>query len=550
MFYESDQTSVDFDSPVRRPPDPSKHRTPRGPFPDCPSDSGSPSPSASPSRYRSSRRPVPDPSKHRTPRGPVPDCPSDSGSPSPSVSRSRYRASHRPVPDPSKHRTPRGPVPDCPSDSGSASPSASPSRYRASRRPVPGSPSDSGSPSPSVSPSRYRSSRSVPDHPPDSGTPSVQGPVSPSRDRSSHRPVAEYPPSTRRRLVRRTSSIRKPGSNKRGLSRNCGSTVHYNGAKAPKKMVRISMKKRMRKLEAALNTQRKISVALATKLNSSKSAKKVGRCSNVSNSDEFIDIMHSTANEIANSRDQGESSLYSCMNNMSIASLNVPECKSSDGEDDIDKKTFQKWKDLLETSMQLVGISDELTKMRIFRIKAGSKLLDILDSTTSTPENPNAESHPYSNAIARLTNSFGSRDHCLMQRQKLRSISQNAGETDLKFVKRVVAAAKLCDFGDEQLLENVAFVIQSHADNFKVREASRKVLRKGGSLAALLEKVQAFEMEKFNEEIYLKNRKKSVDSEIAAVSYEHSTENGSQIIKSDSSRNGYFISFFFIYTKH
>ncbi|XP_062541661.1 uncharacterized protein LOC134209670 [Armigeres subalbatus] len=131
--------------------------------------------------------------------------------------------------------------------------------------------------------------------------------------------------------------------------------------------------------------------------------------------------------------------------------------------------------------------------------------------------------------MARLTSLFSSRDYCLMQRQKLRSITQNADETDLKFVKRVIAAAKLCNFGEEQLLENVVFIIQSSAVNIKVREASRKVLRKGGNLTSLLDKIQACEMEKLNEEMYRKNHRKTNNAEVAAVSYSHKTETGSQV---------------------
>ncbi|KXJ82672.1 hypothetical protein RP20_CCG012238 [Aedes albopictus] len=187
---------------------------------------------------------------------------------------------------------------------------------------------------------------------------------------------------------------------------------------------------------------------------------------------------------------------------------------------------------MLETSMQLVGVTDEYTKVRLFKIKAGSKLLSILENTSSPAEAPSPESYPYSNAVTRLQNFFGSRDYRLMQRQKLRSMTQNVGESDVKYVKRVVAVAKLCDFNDEQLMENVAYVIQSHAPNPKIREISRKILRKGGSIATLLEKIQAYELERVHEDIYQKNHSQQPRSTVATVTSEQpsrqSEENDSQ----------------------
>lgn len=226
---------------------------------------------------------------------------------------------------------------------------------------------------------------------------------------------------------------------------------------------------------------------------------------------------HSTMTEDHFSKDN-DSSLMSSMNNLSFASLNVSECKPVDGEEEIDKKSFVQWKELLEASMQLVEVTDEDTQMRIFKIKAGTKLLDVLYGTTTSSKDPNPDSEPYSNAMSRLQNYFGSRDYLLMQRQKLRSMYQEPAEADMKYVKRIIAAAKLCDFEDEQLLENVCHIIQSHATNSKIREIGRKVLRKGGTLVILLDKIRVQEVERINEEIYLKNHQVR-QVEVAAVSY-------------------------------
>lgn len=163
-----------------------------------------------------------------------------------------------------------------------------------------------------------------------------------------------------------------------------------------------------------------------------------------------------------------------------LSRLNITECRPCDGEDDIDKKSYEQWKEQLEASMNLVGVSDELMKINVFKRKAGRKLLDVLESTASSSTTPDAVSKPYSNAIRRLDDYFGSRDYVLLQRQKLRSTTQKAGESDVGYVKRVMTVAKLCEYGKEQVVENVADVLQLHAINIKVREAGRKILRKGG----------------------------------------------------------------------
>lgn len=82
-------------------------------------------------------------------------------------------------------------------------------------------------------------------------------------------------------------------------------------------------------------------------------------------------------------------SLLSTMSNMSLGSLNIPECKPSEGETDVDKMAYEHWKEILAASFNLMRASDERAKMDIFRIKAGPKLLEIMKGTSSTPEMPN-----------------------------------------------------------------------------------------------------------------------------------------------------------------
>ena len=151
-------------------------------------------------------------------------------------------------------------------------------------------------------------------------------------------------------------------------------------------------------------------------------------------------------------------------------------------------------------------------------MKAGSKLLDMLDGTLSK-NGPNVVSHPYSNAIHRLREYFGSRDYGLFQRQKLRSMPQGTDEPDLQYVRRVAAVAKLCGYVNDQLVETVADVIQHNANNRKVRDVARKAARKGSSLQELVDWVRSTEIEKQAEEIFSKNHPKEDMASVMAVSY-------------------------------
>lgn len=272
----------------------------------------------------------------------------------------------------------------------------------------------------------------------------------------------------------------------------------------------------MRLLEKALKSEKKRNTFLSKKLKQVESTENSFFENSPFQSDEDdLQFRHSTLRE--NQLRMNESTLQTSMNNLSVASLNVSECKSAIGDEEIDKKCFEQWKDLLEASMELIGVADEHIKMNIFRIKAGPKLLDVFSATVNINGMPDPVTSPYSNAIKRLENYFGSRSYILMQRQKLRSLTQHLEEADTTYVKRVITAAKLCDFDEEQLAENVALTIQSHAITSNIRAISRKVLRKGESVAYLLDKVKAVEMEKVNEELYVKNHQNF--KQIAAVSF-------------------------------
>ncbi|XP_049531605.1 uncharacterized protein LOC125949000 [Anopheles darlingi] len=116
------------------------------------------------------------------------------------------------------------------------------------------------------------------------------------------------------------------------------------------------------------------------------------------------------------------------LNSWAVASMNVPPFTPDEGEDDISRRSFETWRDLLEASLALVGIVDEAAKMNVFKVKAGSKLLEILEDAPAT--SLDSQVTPYSGAMDRLKAFFGSREYSLTQRQKLRSMVQQQNEQD------------------------------------------------------------------------------------------------------------------------
>lgn len=212
----------------------------------------------------------------------------------------------------------------------------------------------------------------------------------------------------------------------------------------------------------------------------------------------------------------------SMLTTMSFASLQVTECKPSDGGQDVDRKSFEQWREQFEAALMFAGVFDEVMKFNAFKMKAGFKLLELLNRTISDETTPEQQLSPYSSAIQRLDNFYRSRDYTLLQRQKLRSTTQLRGEEDLDYVKRVVGMVKLCGYPEEQELEMVTDVIQSSAENPKVREVARKYSRKGGVLAVFMNKVEACINDMRSEANYALTHQKA--AEVAAVSYGRPTE--------------------------
>lgn len=211
--------------------------------------------------------------------------------------------------------------------------------------------------------------------------------------------------------------------------------------------------------------------------------------------------------------------LLTSVNNMSLSTMNIPECIPSDGESDIDKKSFEYWKNILLASLNLIQANDEYTKMDVFKIKAGSKLLELFQGTKSSLGMPEETSQPFSNALARLDCYFGSRAYTLSQRSKLLNIVQRAEETSIQFVRRVASSAKLCGYDKEDdEMEAIARTVIKSATDKRVRTLAHRNWVRQGSLNDLIDLVRDHETELSNEEEFQKMRQPQRTISVAAIS--------------------------------
>lgn len=118
--------------------------------------------------------------------------------------------------------------------------------------------------------------------------------------------------------------------------------------------------------------------------------------------------------------------------------------------------------------MKFAGIAEEHTKMNAFKMKAGNKLIDMLEGISSNETFSISQQTPYTNAMKRLGQFFSSKDYVFLQKQCLRSMSQNQNGLDTTYGKRVVEFAKLCGLEGVQMVEAIIDVLQTHAVNILV----------------------------------------------------------------------------------
>lgn len=238
------------------------------------------------------------------------------------------------------------------------------------------------------------------------------------------------------------------------------------------------------------------------------------------NSEEFNgDVGPSSTRRLAQQRETSTelSRFMSSVNQMSVSSVTVPECKSSVGGDEIGRPDFEAWKDLLVDSMKLAGITDEATQFIIFKVKAGQKLLEIFRTTKSTSEAPDQDEHPFQNAMFRLKAYFSSGSDVMLQRRKLALMEQGTEENNLSFVLRVGATARLCEFGADKEFEEVVGTVAEHAQSREIRTAALKLLSRKGTFADLVDEVREIEAIRLNEEYFTKKHGGQSQATIARI---------------------------------
>lgn len=204
------------------------------------------------------------------------------------------------------------------------------------------------------------------------------------------------------------------------------------------------------------------------------------------------------------SRSFEESRFLSSVNQLSVASINVPECKGTDNEP-IHRQTFELWKDLLVDSLKLAGIDEEATMYTVFKVKAGPRLLDIFRNTKTQADAPDPDTAPFSNAMHRLKTYFGSGSDVMLMRRRLALMVQKGNETDLNYIVRVGSTARLCEFENDKEFEEIVSTVAEHARSRDVRTAALKMISRQGSFTDLVDKVRELEAIQLNED-YVKQK--------------------------------------------
>lgn len=239
------------------------------------------------------------------------------------------------------------------------------------------------------------------------------------------------------------------------------------------------------------------------------------------NSEEFNgNVGPSSTHRHGNQRESSMelSRFVSSINQMSVSSITVPECRPSAGSEEIGRHDFEAWKDLLEDSMKLAGIIDEATQFIIFKVKAGQKLMEIFKNTKSTSDAPDQDEHPFLNAMFRLKAYFTSGSDVMLQRRKLALMEQKPEENDLSFLMRVGATARLCEFALDKEIEEIVGTVAEHAKNREVRTAALKLLSRKGTFTDLVDQVREIEAIRLNEEYFNMKHGSQNQATIARIS--------------------------------
>lgn len=164
------------------------------------------------------------------------------------------------------------------------------------------------------------------------------------------------------------------------------------------------------------------------------------------------------------------------LSSITVGSINIPECKPSEGEQ-IGRRDFDQWVDIFSSHMDLAGVTDEVTKLALFKVKAGSALLEIFHHTKSTQDAPNVETFPFANAMHRMRTYFRSSSDVMLQRRRLRLLAQDANESDMAYVARAAKVARQCNFEDCKELEEIVGTLAGHGRSKELRVVAMTLLR-------------------------------------------------------------------------
>lgn len=102
-------------------------------------------------------------------------------------------------------------------------------------------------------------------------------------------------------------------------------------------------------------------------------------------------------------------------------------------------------------------------------------------NTKSDTDAPDATTEPFSNALHRLKQYFGSGSDIMFQRRKLALMEQKSEESDHAFVTGVGETAQLCNFDKAKEFEEIAKVVAEHARGKEVRFTALKMVTRNGS---------------------------------------------------------------------
>nr|XP_029719431.1 uncharacterized protein LOC115261683 [Aedes albopictus] len=233
---------------------------------------------------------------------------------------------------------------------------------------------------------------------------------------------------------------------------------------------------------------------------------------------EFEGIVPSSTHRSKTTTSFEETKFMASINQLSVSSVNVPECRPAIESEDINRHTFEQWRDLLVDSMALAGITDEVTKFTIFKVKAGPRLLDIYRNAKADEDAPEADLFPFTHALYRLKAYFGSGSDIMLQRRRLALMEQKMDESDLAFVTRVGSAARLCDYGKGKEFEEIVGTIAEHAQSKEVRTMALKLLSRNGTFSDLVDKVREIEAIRLNEKFFSQKHGVKTEAIVAPVS--------------------------------